>query len=72
MFKFELGEPVRIDVSGEPGTVIGRAEYEATAPQYFILLKAADGQAKTSWWEADFLTSRRVPVADADDYGIPF
>ena len=72
MFKFELGEPVQIDVSGERGTVIGRAEYEATAPQYFILLKAADGRAATQWWEADFLTSIRAPVADADDDGMPF
>jgi hypothetical protein len=33
MFKFELGEPVEIDVSGERGTVIGRAEYAANKPQ---------------------------------------
>jgi hypothetical protein len=57
MFKFELGEPVMIDVSGERGIVIGRAEYEASVPQYLILLKAADGQAKTAWWEANFLSS---------------
>lgn len=56
-FKFELGEPVKIDISGETGEVIGRAEYVATAPSYFVLFKAADGRAVTGWWEADFLSS---------------
>lgn len=59
-WKFELGEPVEIDVSGERGTVIGRAEYEANAPQYFVLMKAADGRAVTQWWEADFISSFTV------------
>jgi hypothetical protein len=63
-FKFELGEPVRIDVSDERGAVIGRAEYEASAPQYFVLLKAADGRAVTQWWEADFLSSTHAQPAD--------
>jgi hypothetical protein len=56
-FKFQLGEPVKIDISGEAGEVIGRTEYLATPPQYFVLFKAADGRAVTAWWEADFLSS---------------
>lgn len=57
-FKFQLGEPVKIDISEEIGEVIGRAEYVATAPSYFVLFKAADGRAVTGWWEADFLSPR--------------
>lgn len=57
-FKFQLGEPVKIDISEEIGEVIGRAEYIATAPSYFVLFKAADGRAVTGWWEADFLSPR--------------
>jgi hypothetical protein len=56
-FKFQLGEPVKINISGETGEVIGRSEYVASAPQYFVLFKAADGRAVTAWWEADFLSS---------------
>jgi len=56
-FKFELNEPVKIDVSGEAGTVIGRAEYVASSPLYFVLIKSADGRAVTAWWEANFLSS---------------
>lgn len=56
-YKFDLGETVKIDISGETGEVIGRAEYVATAPSYFVLFKAADGRAVTAWWEADFLSS---------------
>jgi hypothetical protein len=56
-FEFQLGEQVKIIISGETGEVIGRAEYVATAPSYFVLFKAADGRAVTGWWEADFLSS---------------
>jgi len=56
VFKFKLGEPVKIDISGEIGEVIGRTEYVATAPSYLVLFKAADGRAVTGWWEADFLS----------------
>jgi hypothetical protein len=56
-FKFELDEPVKIDVSGEVGTVIGRVEYVASSAQYQVLFKAADGRAATGWWEAEFLSS---------------
>jgi hypothetical protein len=56
-FKFQIGQLVKIDISGEEGQVIGRAEYLATPPQYFVLFKAADGRAVTAWWEADFLSS---------------
>jgi hypothetical protein len=56
VFKFKLGEPVKIDISGEIGQVIGRTEYVATAPSYLVLFKAADGRAVTGWWEADFLS----------------
>lgn len=56
-FKYNLGDKVKITISGESGEVIGRAEYTATNPQYFVLFKAADGRAVTAWWEADFLSA---------------
>ena len=54
---FELGQNVKITISGEQGQVIGIAEYLATSTQYFVILKAADGRAVTQWWEADFLSA---------------
>ena len=49
-FKFELNKKVKISVSGEAGTVQGRAEYIFTDNDYFILYKNADGIAVKRWW----------------------
>ena len=54
-FEFELNEPVRIIVSGEVGTIVGRAEYLAMDNQYLVRYKAADGRATEAWWPADAL-----------------
>ncbi len=57
-FKLKLKQKAKIEISGEEGVVIGRAEYSASKPQYLIHFKAAEGRACTAWYEADFL----VPV----------
>jgi len=52
-FKYDLSSIVQSLVSGENGTVIGRAEYTHSSPQYLIRYKCADGTAIESWWTED-------------------
>lgn len=49
-FRFDLGQTVTIDVSGEQGTVIGRAEYQNGEDQYQLRYRTADGRGLESWW----------------------
>jgi hypothetical protein len=49
-FKFNMGQTVKIAISGESGTVKGCAEYAATENNYLVLYKAADGRAVEHWW----------------------
>lgn len=53
MFVFELGQKVKISISGEAGEVIGRAEYTHSNPQMQIRYLAADGRAVESWWDQE-------------------
>lgn len=39
-----------ITVSGEAGTVIGRADYIDSENNYYVLYKGADGRAMKEWW----------------------
>lgn len=50
MFKFELGQKVKITISGEVGEIKGRAQYTESSNQYFILYKAVDDRAVESWF----------------------
>jgi len=50
MFKFQLGQRAVIQVSGEEGEVVGRAEYNNAEPSYFVRYKTAQGLAATEWW----------------------
>ena len=50
MFVFELGQPIKISISGEQGTVIGRAHYTYCNPQYQIRYRSASGPAVEEWW----------------------
>jgi hypothetical protein len=54
-FKFEIKQDVVIEVSGEAGVVIGRAEYATAEPAYFIRYKAADGRLVEAWWSESAL-----------------
>ena len=58
-FAFELGQRVAVEMSGEQGGVIARAEYLNSADTYLIRYRSADGRAVEQWWTADAL----VPVA---------
>ena len=55
-FKFELGAEVKIEISGEQGTIIGRAEYAESANCYYLRYKTTDGRAIESWWGESALT----------------
>ena len=55
-FKFNLSEFVKIQVSGEEGEVIGRAEYNNSQNQYIIRYKCSDGRAVEQWWAESALT----------------
>jgi hypothetical protein len=51
MFKFELGQKVKVSISGEVGFVKGRAEYQHLQNQFFVHYKAADGRATDAWFD---------------------
>lgn len=53
-FLFELGDEVKLVVSDERGTVVGRAEY-STHTSYLVYYKAADGCATSAWVDAGYL-----------------
>jgi hypothetical protein len=50
MFKFNIGDKVKLNASEEAGEVIGRAEYSYCDNSYLIRYRAADGRAVESWW----------------------
>ena len=50
MFKFELGQQVKVSISGEEGKVKGRGEYIDSASQYWLHIKGADGRAVNAWF----------------------
>jgi hypothetical protein len=54
-FKFNMGQQVAIEASGETGEIIGRAEYTTAENNYLIRYKAADGRATEQWWQENSL-----------------
>ena len=56
MFKFNLKQLVKIEESGETGTIIGRAEYATSENSYCLRYKAADGRAVEAWWQESALS----------------
>lgn len=48
-FRYELGQKVKIIISGEVGHIKGRAQYSDEVDSYYVMYKAADGRA-TKWW----------------------
>jgi hypothetical protein len=54
-FKFKINDDVVIAVSGEPGMVIGRAEYATAENTYLIRYQAADHRAVEQWWSESAL-----------------
>jgi hypothetical protein len=48
--KYELGQLVKAVVGEEQGTIIGRAEYLTSEPNYYVRYLAADGRMVEAWW----------------------
>ncbi|WP_087686782.1 hypothetical protein [Pandoraea sp. PE-S2R-1] len=55
---FKLGDAVALTMSKEAGVVIGRAEYEAAADQFYVRYVAADGRQVRDWFGAEDLSKR--------------
>ena len=47
--EFELGQGVALAISGERGTVIGKASYLEGGTQYQVHYQDVNGAAKTEW-----------------------
>lgn len=48
-WKFDFDEMVVIDMSGQIGKVVGRAQYVYAEPSYLIRL-VESGVAREAWW----------------------
>lgn len=57
IYKFELGQRLKLVESGECGIVIGRAEYDFCDNQYLLRYEAGDGRQVESWWTESALKS---------------
>lgn len=55
-FRHELGQVVKVTISGEEGHIKARAEYTTCANQYLIHYLAADGRAVDKWFDECELT----------------
>ena len=49
-FMFSMGDRVQMAESTEVGTVVGRAEYQASENHYFVRYRAGDGRQTECWW----------------------
>lgn len=54
-FAFKLGDTATLE-SGETGTIVGRAQYVDSNPQYYLRYTAADGRLVTNWWDESAFT----------------
>jgi len=57
MFKFQIGDTVVVEASGEAGKVIGQAHYELCEDSFYIRYKAAEGRAVERWWHESALAA---------------
>ncbi|VVE47392.1 hypothetical protein PCO31111_04513 [Pandoraea communis] len=57
-FALNLGDAVALTMSKEAGFVIGRAEYESTADQFYVRYVAADGRQMRDWFSAEELVKQ--------------
>lgn len=57
VFKFKVGERVRLVMSQETGEIVGRAEYSNGPAQYRVRYLAADGRQVEDWWTDDAIVS---------------
>ncbi|HGJ5876709.1 MAG TPA: hypothetical protein ACHBX0_10395 [Arsenophonus sp.] len=64
MFKHELGQVVKITISGEEGHIKGRAEYANMNNQYFVHYLAADGRGIDGWFDEGELSPAKPVEQD--------
>lgn len=53
IYKFNLNDIVKLEMTEERGRVIGRAEYAETAPRYLVRFVAGDGRQVEDWFTAE-------------------
>ncbi|PCJ68232.1 MAG: hypothetical protein COA62_15830 [Rhodobiaceae bacterium] len=61
-----LGQRVKIAISGEVGTIIGQCVYLYEAPSVYVEYKAADGSASSSWFSPEQLEIQTTEDDTAD------
>ncbi|WP_387467645.1 hypothetical protein [Photorhabdus sp. RM323S] len=61
VFKYKLGQAVKINISIEVGEIKGRAEYINHINNYWISYRASDGCATEGWFDED-----EISPADED------
>lgn len=57
VFKFSLNERVKLVISNETGSVVGRAEYLNYPSQYRVRYLAGDGRQVEDWFGDDAIVS---------------
>jgi len=55
-FEFSLGQAVRLAGSDERGTIVARAEYAESNPQYYVRYKDGTGRMTEQWWTGSALS----------------
>lgn len=48
--RFKMQDRVTLKESSETGSIVGRAEYEASENSYLVRYKAGDGRQVEAWW----------------------
>ena len=61
--KFTIDQTVAIVCSGQPGTVIARAEYKTAEPSYLLRYVDGNGNATEAWWQESALNSLEVTAS---------
>ncbi|KER03384.1 hypothetical protein QPK14_20160 [Photorhabdus temperata subsp. temperata] len=57
MFRYNLKQAVKINISGEVGEIKGRAEYINNLNDYLVIYRASDGRAAEAWFDESEISS---------------
>ena len=63
-FDFKLGDRVKLAMSEERGSIIGRAHYLEADPQYDVRYVAADGRMVEGWLSETAIVADASPSAE--------
>ena len=55
-FKYAFGTNVKLIAAGQPGMVIGRAEFQHNENSYLVRYKNAAGDQVENWWAESAIT----------------